>query len=239
MNQIAQTFVASCLALGLLGPATATADRQDQAPPPEAPVGDASPGLDELLGLETDESETSAAEQARRESDEELQRRLSEIDLGDLFMLALEKMALSAHLLEVDFDSGLAPQRAQLDVLAKLDQLIDRAKELSSCKSSSCSGCSKCGVSQGGSKPKPGNKPASQQGANRKPEPAQDSQATDAPPRRDGDINTILEEAGSEWGHLPARLREQLLQGMNDYKSPLYRRLTEEYYRRLAEEGSS
>jgi hypothetical protein len=246
MNGITTTFTTTLLALGLLRPVPAFG-QPEADPPAEAEADgqvkdgdDASPSLDELLGLEADESETSAAEQAQRETSEELQRRLSEEVLRDLFSQALEKMALSAHLLEIDFESGLATQRAQQDVLAKLDQLIDRAKELSLQHSASCSGCSQCSGKPGGVKPKPGKKPGSQsQGANRMDVPAQDSQATDAPPGRQGDINTLLEETGSEWGHLPARVREMLKQGRGDYKSPLYRKLTDEYYKRLAEEGSS
>ncbi|MHC4099549.1 MAG: hypothetical protein ACYS15_01235 [Planctomycetota bacterium] len=234
MNGIARTLTASILALGLLQPGRAFVE------PESAPTDESPPSLDELLGLEEDESETSAAEQAQQESGDELQRRLSEEDLADLFSQALEKMALSAHLLEVDFESGLATQRAQQDVLAKLDQLIDRARELSAQHSSSCSGCAQCSGKSGSAQRKPGSKPGSQTpGANRNNGPAQDSQATDAPPGREGDINTILEETGTEWGHLPARIRQLLKQGRGDYKSPLYRKLTEEYYKRLAEEGSS
>jgi hypothetical protein len=234
MNGTVKTLAAGILALGLLpsGPAFAQTDPEPKDDPP--------PSLDELLGLEEDESEASAAEQARQESGDELQRRLSEEDLRDLFSQALEKMALSAHLLEVDFESGLATQRAQQDVLAKLDQLIDRARELSSQHSSSCSGCSQCSGKAGIAERKRGRKPGSSKpGENRSGGPAQDSQATDAPPGREGDINTVLEETGTEWGHLPARVRQMLKQGRGDYKSPLYRRLTEEYYKRLAEEGSS
>jgi hypothetical protein len=228
------TLTAGVLALGLLQPVSAFGPTETE-PGEKAP-----PSLDELLGLEEDESETSAAEQARQESGEELQRRLSEQDLRDLFFQALEKMALSAHLLEIDFESGLATQRAQQDVLAKLDQLIDRARELSSQHSSSCSGCSQCDSKAGSAQSKPGSKPGSpKSGANRNSGPAQDSQATDAPPGREGDINTVLQETGTEWGHLPPRVRQMLKQGRGDYKSPLYRKLTEEYYKRLAEEGSS
>ena len=233
MNGTVTTLAAGILALGLLQPAPAFVRTEPE------PKDEALPSLDELLGLAEDDSETSAAEQARQESDEELQRRLSEEDLRDLFSQALEKMALSAHLLEVDFESGLATQRAQQDVLAKLDQLIDRARELSSQHSSSCSGCSQCSSKAGSAQRKPGSKPGSQPGDNRSSGPAQDSQATDAPPGREGDINTVLEETGTEWGHLPARVRQMLKQGRGDYKSPLYRKLTEEYYKRLAEEGSS
>jgi hypothetical protein len=245
MNRSATTFIASVLGLGLLQPAAAFGQPEGNPPAEARPEADgraedrddALPSLDELLGLEADESETTAAEQAQRETSEELQRRLSEQDLQDLFLQALEKMALSAHLLEVDFESGLATQRAQQDVLAKLDQLIDQAKELASRRRMSAS---ECDGSQGSARRNPGSKPGSRApGAERSEAPAQDGQATDAPAGREGDINTVLEETGTEWGHLPARIREMLKQGRGDYKSPLYRKLTEEYYRRLAEEGSS
>ena len=42
----------------------------------------------------------------------------------------------------------------------------------------------------------------------------------------------------ASWGQLPPRVREQLMQGMGESYSAVYRRLTERYYRRLAEEAS-
>ena len=225
MTPITRSFAVCFVGAALLGPVPVLAQ---ESPPAE----DDAPTLDELLGLESDESEARSAEEARRANDDELQRRLSEVKLGDLFTQAIEKMALSARLLDVKYESGLATQRAQLEVLAKLDQLIDQAKQMSRRQSSSCSGCSSgCSQCSGGSKPKPGSKGGSQS-ANR----STGSQATDAPARRDGDINTFLEETGTEWGHLPARIRAMLKQGRDDYRSPLYRKLTEEYYKRLAEE---
>jgi hypothetical protein len=238
MNGITSTLTAAILALGMAHEAHAFGP--DEAPDEAPAEADALPSLDELLGLDEDESEASAAEQARQEADEELQRRLQEVELGDIFSQALEKMALTVHLLEVDYESGLATQRAQQAVLEKLDQLIDRARELSQRHSASCSGCSECSGGKPSGGKKPGDKPGSQQpGSQRSDGPASDSQATDPPPGREGDINTILEETGTEWGHLPNRVREMLKQGRGDYKSPLYRQLTEEYYKRLAEEGSS
>ncbi len=53
-----------------------------------------------------------------------------------------------------------------------------------------------------------------------------------------GDINTMIEEQRTEWGNLPQRVREMLLQGREEKFSSLYEELTREYYRRLAEDGS-
>ena len=65
-----------------------------------------------------------------------------------------------------------------------------------------------------------------------------DSQEGDPPPMQQGDINTVLEESRAEWGSLPPRVRDQLLQGRKEKFSSLYQQLTQEYYKRLAEEGS-
>ncbi len=215
--------VLGCLlaaALGTQDPAAPTETQQEKQTPPS---------LDELLGL--DDVQDNAAEQAARQNQEELERRLSDVELGDVFDVALAKMEISADLLDGELDSGLGTQRVQQDILARLDELIDIAKQMSQQQMSSSSGGS------GQSKPKPG---AGQQqgGGQRSQSGNQDGQSVDLPPGQEGDINTIIEETGSEWGHLPERLREMLEQAQKSHSSALYRELTEQYYKRLAEEGS-
>ncbi len=204
---------------------------QDPPEPSDAPADSPTPpSLDDLLGLEG--TPDNAAEQAARQNREELERRLSDVRLGDLFLVALEKMHVSAELLDVDLDSGLGTQRVQQDILAKLDQLIDIAKQMSQQQQKSSG-------SAGGSQAKPG---AEQQGQPQSgPSQAGGTQGgqADPPPGQAGDINTIIEETDTEWGHLPDRLRDMLQQARDSYKSRMYRKLTEEYYKRLAEEGSS
>ena len=109
MNRSATTLTASVLALGLLQPAPALVHAEDDRVA-EAPVeaeaneqaqvrDDGSPSLDELLGLEADESETSAAEQAQRETDEELQRRLSDEETRYQQVLNHSRELLARHYL--------------------------------------------------------------------------------------------------------------------------------------------
>lgn len=202
------------------------------SPEPEARQKQTPPSLDELLGLVDDAD--NAAEQAARQNDQELQRRLSDVELGDAFEVALEKMQISADLLDVERDSGLGTQRVQQDILAKLDQLIDIAKQMSQKQPMSSSG-----GGSGQPKPQPGAEQQQPGEGRRTQSGTQGGQAIDPPPGREGDINTIIEETDTEWGHLPERLREMLEQGRNSYISGLYRTLTEEYYKRLAREGSS
>ncbi len=219
-------YVLGCLlaaALGTQEPAAPTGTQREKDTPPS---------LDELLGL--DGLQDNAAEQAARQNQEELERRLSDLELGDVFDVALEKMAISAELLDGDLNSGLGTQRVQEDILARLDQLIDIAKQMSQQQQMSSSGG---GSGQG--KPKPGAEPQQQAGGQRSESGDQGGHAVDPPPGQEGDINTIIEETGSEWGHLPERLREMFGQAQNSHISALYRKLTEQYYKRLAEEGSS
>ncbi len=200
--------------------------------PPESPRP---PSLDDLLGL--DETQDNAAEQAARQNREELNRRLSDVQLSDVFIVALQKMHVSAELLDVDLNSGLGTQRVQQDILAKLDQLIDIAKQMSQRQQQS----SGSGSSAGQPKPQPGAEQQSQPpgGSSQGGGGSQGGQAINPPPGQAGDINTIIEETDTEWGHLPDRLREMLQQARDSYTSRMYRKLTEEYYKRLAEEGSS
>lgn len=233
MNNRSHRTVARLLVavLGITAQATAlfqdTTDADEKRKPP--------PSLDELLGLETDKSEVQADEFARVESQRELQRRLDEQEITDAFLSALDKMATSAQRLGELYDTGLATQRVQQDILAKLDQLIDIARQRQSLGQPSNS---RSRSSQSSRSQAPGQRKNQANNSQRRDGTPQGSQEGDPPPRQEGDIHTILQEAGVEWGNLPERIRQDLLQGRNDKFSSMYRRLTEEYYKRLAEEGS-
>ena len=60
---------------------------------------------------------------------------------------------------------------------------------------------------------------------------------TNLPGRRNGALNPALDAARAAWGNLPDRVREMLVQGTNDRFSDIYKKQTEEYYRKLAEQG--
>ena len=233
MNNNSYRTVA-CLLVAVLGIGSqATAlfqDTQEADAKPDPPLS-----LDELLGLETDESEVQTDESARVESERELQRRLDEKEITDAFLVALDKMATSATRLGELFDTGLATQRVQQDILAKLDQLIGKARQMQSLGQASAS---RSASSQRSRSQSPVQRKNQVNNSQRRDGTPQDSQDGDPPPRQEGDIHTILQEGGVEWGNLPERLRRELLQGRNDEFSSMYRRLTEEYYKRLAEEGS-
>jgi hypothetical protein len=210
-----------CAVIAFIAPPAA--GRQDEAEEP--------PTLDELLGLEEEPSDRQAADVAEQQAERELQRRLGLQQMRSAFDAALEKMFLSADLLEHELDPGAATQRVQEEILIKLDQLIDEARK--QCRGS-------CSSSSNSMANRPNQRPGAKPGGASKPgQPAGSRPGGAEPPLEQGDLNTRLEETGSEWGNLPQRVREMLLEGRSERFSTLYERLTREYYRRLAEESSS
>jgi len=219
---------------------------QDDAPPPDEPGQERGDGqderqsLDDLLGLEEDESLRRAREAAEEEAAKELEEALTEQQVSDAFKEAIRQMALSASMLGEEFDTGLGTQRVQEEILEKLDILIRSARQMQSQSSSSSSSSSQQQQQQQQqqqARRQQQNQQQTGQQQNQSQTPATTG-GVQPPPAEQGDISSILEEAGEEWGQLPPRIREQLLQGRHDKPSSLYRRLTEEYYRRLAEESS-
>jgi hypothetical protein len=54
---------------------------------------------------------------------------------------------------------------------------------------------------------------------------------------RNASDSSPLKSSRTEWGNLPPRVREQLLEGMSERFSPVYQEMTESYYKRLGKEG--
>jgi hypothetical protein len=219
-------------------PAPPAADKPDAKAPPANQSGKS---LDDLLGIDKDQQNKGAAEAAQRDSDEALKRELSEKEIADNFALAVEKMSLSAELLDTKFDPGLGTQRVQEDIISKLDQLIQQCRN-KQCKGGGSSSSSSA-PQQAKNNPKndPGNKPQAPKpnppGNQRNPKPS-DSREGAEPPLQEGDINTVIEESRTEWGNLPPRVRDAIQQARRGKFSSLYSQLTAEYYKRLAEENS-
>ncbi len=219
-------------------PETPQPEKKTPGSPTAPPAATPPSSLDELLGIKKEEQDKSGADAAAKDADDELKRKLNEAEIADGFVLAVEKMAISAEMLDVKFDTGLGTQRVQEEIIARLEHLIDQAKKNQS-KSSKSSSSSSSSQQQSQQQPNPGQQKSQppSQGNQRNNKPS-DSQEGDPPPLQQGDVNTVLEESRSEWGNLPPRVRDQLLQGRREKFSSLYQQLTQEYYKRLAEEGT-
>lgn len=230
-----------CVLLAITG--TARAWMQDEQPSQDPPPTREEskdekkkdpPSLDDLLGIDEDQQDDGTIDAANREIDDELQRELTERRIADAFRIAIEKMGLSAELLDEKFDSGLGTQRVQEDIIEKLQQLIDQAKQQSNSQASSSS------PQQPQDQQDPGKQQGKSQGSKsgQNQSGGQENQGESEPPAmKTGDLNTILREMRSEWGSLPERVRNMLLQGRREKYSSLYDRLTSEYYRKLAEDN--
>ncbi|HBS28860.1 MAG TPA: hypothetical protein DEB06_05295 [Phycisphaerales bacterium] len=205
-----------------------------------APKGDPLGDLDDLLGLPKagavkpagDGAPLPEGEAAPDRDTLELERRLTAQEVTDRFRKAVEQMGESADRLAKARDAGLVTQRLQEEILKNLDILIKEAESDSSSSSSSSSS------SPGQSKGKP-NQPAQPRAQGEQSQAGQGENQGEAnpPPFEAGPLAGRLDLRTAAWGSLPQRVRDALLQGSGDSFSSLYKSLTEEYYRKLAEEA--
>ncbi|MEX1017889.1 MAG: hypothetical protein WDZ31_14205 [Phycisphaeraceae bacterium] len=218
-----------------------------------APTFADEPTLDELLDLEPGETDTETAPESPTaddgepgvDLDEDVREMLRGDAATDAFEQAVGQMDSVARRLGGDLDPGLVTQREQESILAKLEQVIEAAKQQ---QSSSQGGQGGEGQQQAREQDTGGQDLAQQgsQGQQGEGEGSQGSQSQgggehsgQASPGSvvDGEQHEgPLEELRREWGQLPPRLRDELSEGLQERFSPAYRSLTEAYYRRLAEE---
>lgn len=205
------------------------------------------PSLDELLGIpghfevgpaqpESGPGDAKPQPGSEAQTEAQLLGQLSDDQPGDVFDQAIHQMNEAADRLGGQLDTGFETQRLQQAVLDKLDQLIAAARNQ--------------GSGSGSGVPAPGGPSQQESGS------AQNmvsGQATNGDASQSGagggasgsggagrvgqhDAG-VMESHRSQWGNLPPRVRDQLLEGLNEQFSSIYRQLTSQYYRRLAEEN--
>jgi len=129
-------------------------------------------------------------------------------------------------------DAGLDTQRTQEDALRKLDKLISDAKKQQQKKKQK----SKSKDSKQQQSPSEAQQQQQQQSSQGQSKASQQSSSGGGPDRRDGPLKPPLAGGEATWGNLPPHVRDALRQGSSDSFSALYRTLTEQYYKRLAED---
>ncbi|MFA9476858.1 hypothetical protein ACERK3_00995 [Phycisphaerales bacterium AB-hyl4] len=216
------------------------------------------PTLDELLEIEPGqpaEREAEPERDAEREAverpgvdlEDDIRRMLRGEEVADAFEQAVRQMDGVARRLGSDLDPGLVTQREQESILAKLDQVIEAARQ----QQMSPQGGD--GDGDGDDQQQARDQDA---GAEDLAQQARDAQAGEAEGQAgqaegstaagdDASPGSVveaeqgegaLEELRREWGQLPPRLRDEISEGLQERFSPAYRSMTEAYYRRLAEE---
>jgi hypothetical protein len=229
--------------------------------PPVPAIADKPPSLDEALGLGDGGKKSDTTTDAS-----ELQRSLDGAKPRDILNSALDDMKHSAQLLEANDSgiSTRRVQESVVRKLDELIATAQRMKQQQSQQGQESQGQQSQGQSgkgknqgkdqgakdgkdgQDGKKPEPGENGQPRGGRDGK----QDQDGADGKRRKDGDAtsneppdqadptmtNAQFDEARAEWGRLPPRVREAVRQGLRDPMSAAYRQLTQDYYRRLAEE---
>lgn len=218
-------------------PAAPPSTSPDASPPAKAKPAEGG-SLDELLGIDGEKQGDAAA---IGQAEKRIERKLDEKELEGVLKQAVDYMKFSSERITEHRDVGIDVQRAQQEAIDRLDILIEQAKNRkkkksssSSSSSSSQSGSKGQDQSQGAPQPQPG-QPAD--GSQRKDGTA-GAQIEPPSPEDASAPERMLEESGAEWGRLPQRVRDLIRQGSRDRVSSVYRRLTEEYYRRMAEDAA-
>ena len=165
--------------------------------------------------------------------------RLGADQTSQLFEAMIGEMRSAAKLMREDEDAGARTQRLQDAALRRLEQIIAQAESQQQGGSSS----------KGQQQQDQGAASAAQQNSDRTAQSGSSSSSDgnpneqadgreggmDRPGGGDAVINPFR-ESRTEWGNLPPRLRDELVEGANERFSPVYRQLTEWFYKRVAEE---
>lgn len=191
-------------------------------------------GLD-AIPSKTDRNTTGGDRESASDLDRQLLRQLGEgEDLGEEAsnpLVSISRRMRAVEGLMGQRNTSGQTQRLQKEIVADLDVLIEQLKK--QCSSGQCAG---------GGKKKPKGKPGSSskagtgenQGNNR---PAKDSTArTGISEDSRAELDRMREMLNAVWGHLPAKVRDQLQSSAPEEFLPKYEKLIEEYYKRLAEE---
>jgi DNA mismatch repair ATPase MutL len=232
-------------------PADAPSAKKPEAAPPRRQQ-EPPKSLDELLGVPSAPKSApespdggvapaaSGDDAATSEQKQRLEKSLDEASVEDLVQRAVEGMKSASARLTDSKDPGIGTQRIQEDVVKTLDRLLAEAQKRQQKKSS---GSKKQKQSKSDPSEQNGQqqKQQSRKQQQSKPSPSgSDSKESPNDQNRDNAVAATqeLSESRIEWGQLPERVRELVLQGRRDRVSTIYERLTREYYRRLAEEAS-
>lgn len=228
--------VAACI---LLAPALSLAQQPPAPSPAPLPQRPATPEptLDELLGLPPAQPRSPGDAAPIDPSRTQLEEQLTATDRADDFRQAVNLMRQTATRLEGGRDVGIDTQRLQQQTLDRLDKMIEQAERNRQEQKSRSSSQSRQQQQQQQSEQSQQQSSQAQQAQQQGQQQGAEAQGGNIP-RQEGTLNQQPPSTAA-WGNLPDRVRDALLQGLSDRFSSRYKSLTEEYYKRLAEQPSS
>ncbi len=204
------------------------------------------PTLDELLNLapadESATTETGNTGEVNPDEGEDLagsvEQALSASAAADAFEQAVLEMDQVSRRLGRSYDPGIQTQRMQESILRKLDRVIESARQQQppSGGGSGSSGKPRDQDSGGEQVAKQGSSASGQDQPQDGGQQASTGGASSGSPQDPTLQDKPIEQLRREWGVLPPRLRDELSEGLRERFSPLYRRMTEDYYKALAEQ---
>lgn len=217
----------------------------------ETEGGKAPPSLDGLLEIESEAAQSAATQPEASSDGGEADSASGDPgrDAEGSFAAALKSMRFAADRLGGELDPGMKTQRAQERVLQRLEKAIDQAR--SNRRRGGGGGRGAAGGAQQSKGASEGDQKGArgrQRGKGRPGEQGEEGQTGGATAGEstasasaggtggEGAPQEPSQRAG--WGQLPPRVQQQLMQGMNERYSALYRRMTEAYYRKLAAQSS-
>ncbi len=216
------------------GGSVAAQDAKPEKQPETPAAKPAQPSLDDLLGVQK-EASTKPGKPVEDPTRTELERQLTMKAAEEQFKQAVQLMGETATRIQDGRDTGLATQRMQEDIIRKLDMVITAAEQQQQRQQRQ----RQKQKQQQQQQQEPG-----QQNQQQKNDPSQEHgkdaapDTIDPPGRRDADLRPGNAARGALWGNLPERVRQALSQGDADKYSSMYRKWTEAYYRKLAEEAN-
>jgi colicin import membrane protein len=206
-------------------------EKQPERQPEPKP---AQPNLDDLLGIPKDKPKDKQGKPAPDVADptrNALERKLNMEEAQEQFKQAVELMGETATRIKDGRDTGLATQRLQEDIIRKLDMIISTAEKQQQQQKKS--------KQKQQQQQQQDQNQANQQSDNRQPHGKEAAPDTIDPPSAEAaNLKPGTAARGALWGNLPERVRQALLQGHDENYSALYRKWTEAYYKKLAEEAN-
>ncbi len=220
-------LLAAMWLLGVCNPAQAQQADPEEPPAAAGGLGD----LDALLGIEPEErpgadGDRGAEAEALDAIEGDLDRALDGQEVAQAFEDAVALMDDSARLLDGGGNTGIETQRLQAEAIRKLDVLIQNAQQQQQQQQSQ----SQQQQQQQQNQP-------NQQQQQQQQQQGDNQQEQEPPAGQDAQLAEAQAADLARWGALPARVRDALIQGADERFSTLYRRMTEQYFERLAEES--
>lgn len=181
------------------------------------------------------ERNTRDEKQKTKKLGQRLIRQIAGDDSEDIMDTIIRGMKQAARRLDLDFDPGEETQKLQQRIVNQLDEAIKTAaaqRRLSRRSQRSASSdkrrkLTKISAQREGESTKGGGKKSSAT-------TAQQNQPEGGAPE-DGPRGGRMDEIRRTWGHLPARERDEIIQGISESFLERYRDWIERYYRALQE----